>query len=237
MGDQGLGIVDQHLVRHAPEVPEGGLQAGDPGRLPLVTERRDEVAARVAQCRDEQVNPHPLTADLHGGGAEVDLQLLPRRRLEAHRGSALRLQILAQSLDGALHSAQRHLDPMLVRQLLADDVGIAPMSPEALAEPIRQVIQSTSPSRRPVGVPTTTTQVTLHRLAVAPQLPGDPLRAPTQGLQPDHRRHIVWGQHHVPPIRRLGGTQRYRDLDHSLPLNVEGGPFPHVVQGGDSHVA
>ncbi|WP_247874474.1 RNA-guided endonuclease TnpB family protein [Azospirillum sp. TSH20] len=45
-------------------------------------------------------------------------------------------------------------------------------------------------------------------------------------MQPDHRRHIVWGQHHVPPIRRLGGTQRYRDLDHSLPLDVEGGPFP-----------
>ena len=73
--DQRLGIVEQDLAGYPAKVPEGRLQTLEPSRLPLVPKRGHETAARVAQRRHEQVDPHPLAADRHQGRAEVDLQL------------------------------------------------------------------------------------------------------------------------------------------------------------------
>jgi len=47
-----------------------------------------------------------LAADGDSNRAEVDLQLVPRRRLEADRGNTLRLDLLAQVRSGALHGPQ-----------------------------------------------------------------------------------------------------------------------------------
>ena len=93
--DQGLGVVQQQLVRHAAEVAQGVFQALQPRRLALVQEHGDVAAAAVAQRRDEQVHAHRLVAHRHGGAAEVDLQLLARRSLVAHGGHRFGAQLAA----------------------------------------------------------------------------------------------------------------------------------------------
>jgi hypothetical protein len=81
--DQRLGVVEQDLLGQAIEVAEGAFQSFKPSRLPLMAERLNVNAARIAKGGDKQVNPHALVADHHPALAEVDLQLTPRRRLEA----------------------------------------------------------------------------------------------------------------------------------------------------------
>ena len=88
--DQRLGVVEQQLARHAAEVPERALQALQPRRLPLVPEhaRRSCGASSPAWPR----TGGPWTCSPPTGtrsAAEVDLQLLAGRRLEAHRGQRL----------------------------------------------------------------------------------------------------------------------------------------------------
>jgi hypothetical protein len=46
--DQRLGIVEQHLLGQAAEMPERALQPLEPGRLPLVPEGAGIDPARVA---------------------------------------------------------------------------------------------------------------------------------------------------------------------------------------------
>lgn len=85
--DQGAGIVEQHLARHAAERLEGALQSGKPVLLPLVAEGAHVQAARVAERRHEQRHPGGHAADLDPPLAEVDLHLLACR---LHQRSAAR---------------------------------------------------------------------------------------------------------------------------------------------------
>jgi hypothetical protein len=93
--DQCPRIVEQHLLRHPAKALERALHAVEPGRLPLVPEGPNKWPPRVAQGRYKQMDPHPLAADRHRGPAEVDLQLLARRRLKPQAGPRLGLQRLA----------------------------------------------------------------------------------------------------------------------------------------------
>lgn len=64
------------------------------------------------------VDAADLAADLHRGAAKVDLQLLARCRLVAHRGQRLRAHPAGQRLDRPLHGAQAHLNAQLTLQVL-----------------------------------------------------------------------------------------------------------------------
>ena len=141
VGHQRSGIVDQDLARDAREMREGPFQPTHPGRLAFMTERRNEVAPRTAQRRHEQMHVHDLLADQNPGGAEVDLQLPARRRLEADRRPGLGGQFTTQTDHRAFHRAQGHPDAMLRRQFLANHVGIAAMATEPLGQPNLKSIQ------------------------------------------------------------------------------------------------
>ncbi len=141
MIDQRPGVVEQHLARHPAEVPERRLDAVEPGRLPVVAEGLDEYPARIAQRRHEQVDPHALAGDRHPRLAEVDLQLMTGRRLEAQRRPRLGPQRLAQSRRRPLDRAQAHRPPSLAQQILAHDVGVASMPPEPFSQPVLKPLQ------------------------------------------------------------------------------------------------
>src|SRR6516225_131430 len=90
--DQGPGIVEEHFLRHAAEVAKRRLDAVKPNRLPLMPEGAHEEASRIAKRGDEQVEPQPLAADRRPCLTKVDLQLMPRRRLETQRRPRFRHQ-------------------------------------------------------------------------------------------------------------------------------------------------
>lgn len=48
--EQSLGVVDEHLVRHAPEVPGGALQFEQPGRLAFMRAQQ-----HVSRCNSPAV--------------------------------------------------------------------------------------------------------------------------------------------------------------------------------------
>jgi hypothetical protein len=96
------GIVEQEFSGDAAEVPEGPIEARHPSRLPLVSEDRRVAPSAVPQRGDEQVHPSRHAPDLHHAAAEVDLELLTGRRLEADGRLGLGLQLLAVGLHRAL---------------------------------------------------------------------------------------------------------------------------------------
>ena len=85
-------IVEQHLLGNPAEVTEGALHASKPTLLALVAERPDIEPPRIAQRRHKQVHLDVLVADHCSALAEVDLQLLARRRLKADRRPRFRFQ-------------------------------------------------------------------------------------------------------------------------------------------------
>src|SRR3546814_10445403 len=75
-----------------------------------------------------------LVPDPHPRLAEVDLQLMARRRLEPNRRPRRRLQLATPTRNTALDMAKAHRDPMFGRQLLAHHVGVAAVPEERSAE-------------------------------------------------------------------------------------------------------
>jgi hypothetical protein len=80
--DQRAGVVEEHLLWHPAVVVEGRLDPVKPSRLLLMPERPLEQPPRIAKGGYEQVEPHQFPADRHPRLAEIDLQLMPRRRLK-----------------------------------------------------------------------------------------------------------------------------------------------------------
>ena len=199
MHDQRPRIVEKHLPRRAAEAPERALQAVEPRRLPLKPERLNEHPARIAERRHKQMDPHRLPADRHAHLAEVDLQLLARRRLEANAGPRLGLQHLAQRRHGALDHPQRCHHPALPRQILAKHVAVPAMLAEPLRKPILQTIQLAPPTGLPVRDPAVRRYVTSNRFMAAAELRRNPPDAPPQPFQPHHRRNLVRRPHRPPP--------------------------------------
>jgi hypothetical protein len=193
--------------------------------------------ARVAERGDEQENPHRLLADPHPAFAEVDLQLPPRRRLEAHRRQRLRRELAPQVRHRPLDRAQADDNPQLGRQLLAHHVGIAAVAAQPLGQPRPVPGQRPGPLGRAIRRPPTRGEVALHRLAVAAKFRRDPPRAPAQIPQPQHRRHLVRHPHPLPPPVGYGRNNAHLVRHPVSPLLARGGWVPDVAAGWVLHVA
>jgi hypothetical protein len=102
---QGPGVVDQDLLGDPAKVPEGPLHALEPGTLALVAEGPHIAAPRVPEGRHKDRHPTELSTHLQAPAAEVDLHLLTRSALKAHRGPCLGPQLPAQRRTGPLHRA------------------------------------------------------------------------------------------------------------------------------------
>jgi hypothetical protein len=131
--------------------------------------------------------------------AEVDLQLLTRARLEAHRRPRFGAQLLAQMRHSPLDRAQAHLDALLGCKLLTNHIGIARVAAEPLFQPNLQAIQRFQARRGWWPVPSSFLQPTPRRRPRASELRRDPARSPAERLQLEHRRYIVRLLHLVPP--------------------------------------
>ena len=123
--NQRPGVIQQHLARDAAEVGKGAFQARQPGRLSLVAKGRHISEPRIAQCRHEHMHLLPGPIDLYRGRAKINLQLLPRRRLEAYRRPRLRRPFRPVAPAGPFHRAQAHQDALLPLQFLAHHVAVA----------------------------------------------------------------------------------------------------------------
>ena len=113
--DQRPGIVEQHFRRHAAERREGALHPREPVLLPLAEKGPDVDAARVAERRDEERHQPQGAVDLDAPLAEVDLQLLARQGLEAHRRPRLGAQLLTQMRHRPLDRAKAEATPFSAR--------------------------------------------------------------------------------------------------------------------------
>ena len=89
LDDGRLEVVDDDLPGHAAEVLERPAVAAQPGLDLLVEHQAGELVAAAAEGHDEAPGLAQLAGlrvDLHAGGGEVDLGLLPWRGLQAHEG-------------------------------------------------------------------------------------------------------------------------------------------------------
>lgn len=169
---------------------------------------RTKDPARVAQHRHQEVHDDLGRADADALLTEVDLHLVPRRRLEAHGrdlGRALRLALV---LHRALHRPHARGDAAR-RELLLDHDRVALRRrreelPRLRASVAVQPLSSWSSLRPGLRA----THVAAHRVSRQPELGGDPLRAPAQRRQlpqlPDHLR-----LHHLDLLRLLRSGHRH----------------------------
>ena len=179
MHDQRAGIVEQNLVRDPAESLEGAFHPGEPTRLLLVTERLDVDPSRVTKGRHEEEYPRRHAVDLDPSFAEVDLQLLARWGLEAHRRTCLRHQFLSERGHRTFDRAQAHRDGLLGGKFLTDDVGVPAVTPEALAQPVGQPVEPLRARDRRTGSPGALAKPALHRVLRTAKLHSDPPRPPS----------------------------------------------------------
>jgi len=83
-----------------------------------------------------------LAGDRHAHAAEVVLQLMTGRCLEANRRQRLGEQLAAQVRHGPLDAAQANANAVLALQILAHDVGVAAVLHEAFGKPCLQAQQT-----------------------------------------------------------------------------------------------
>ncbi len=133
--DQRAGIVEQHLGGHSAKGQEGALHPLEPVGLPLPQGWANVHPPREAERRDEQMGAQLRVTDPYPRLAEVDLQLSPRRRLEPHRRACLRLQLPPPARNPPLDMPQADHHTVFGGKLLADDIGIAGVAEEPLAQP------------------------------------------------------------------------------------------------------
>jgi len=106
-----------------------------------VPERRDIAASRIAQRRHEQEDAHPLGGNRHPHLTEIDLQLMPRRRLEPHRRLRLGRQQPTQRRHRPLDRAQAYVDRLLPQQVLPHHLRVAAVSEEAFLQPFLLILE------------------------------------------------------------------------------------------------
>lgn len=138
--DDGAGVVEEQVLRHAAEEDEGLADAGEPGLAVLALAKAHIGGAAVAEGGDKGLEGEAAAAD----GGEVDLQLAAGRRLEADdrvvRARLEGLQVGLELADAAvvaalLQLAQQHrgrnpvrmgsLDPLLEVALERVELGRA----------------------------------------------------------------------------------------------------------------
>src|SRR3546814_4550682 len=129
-----------------------------------------------------------LVPDPHPRLAEVDLQVMARRRPEPSRRPRRRLQLATPTRNTALDRAKAHRDPMFGRQLLAHHVGVAAVPEEPLAQPLVQPVEHRAPGRLAERRRAALTEVPPHRVPCATELASQALRTPTEPVQPNQDR-------------------------------------------------
>jgi hypothetical protein len=82
--------------------------------------------------------------------------------------------------DRPLDGAEADGDAVLGQELLPHYVGVAPMTSEALSEPVPEPVEGARPARYRQGCPSAELHVALHRVPAAAELGRDPPRAPAQ---------------------------------------------------------
>ena len=185
---------------------------------------RTQVSQDASERRHEQVRAHRLPGDRHAPLAEVDLQLPPRRCLEAHRRLRLRRQQPPVRRDRTLHGPQAGVDRQLALEILAHHLGVAAVPVEALLEPCLQTGELRGPPRTAVRHPARRRDVALHRVPAAAELRRDPLRPPPQLVEAEHGLHLVRPHHPSPP--RSSRPRRIVALRHAFRL------LPSLLEGG-----
>lgn len=150
---------------------------------------------RVTQRRHKQVDLDPLFADPDLGIAEVDLKLMPWPSLEAHRRLLVRPQFAPPGLDPQLDRTQPNHDPVLARQLLADNIGIPVVPEEPFAKPVIQAVKGRLARCLGKRHDTAGAKVAAHRVARAAKFLRQPLGSPAKFMQPHHRGHLVRLKH------------------------------------------
>jgi hypothetical protein len=117
-------VVDQHRLRDAAEVTERPGESLAPVVVALTQKGLNVFAPRIAEHGDEQHHARALLSDPNPLLAEVDLELVARRRLKSNGrdlGGPLRV---AMRTDDALNGPRMDLDAALGEQVRDDD-GIA----------------------------------------------------------------------------------------------------------------
>lgn len=94
--DQGPRIVAEHRPRDAPEMSECAGDPFTPVILTLAEERFHEEATGITEDRDQQKDPHVGAGDGDSLLAEIDLELVARRRFDAHGGELGHLALASQ---------------------------------------------------------------------------------------------------------------------------------------------
>ena len=147
----------------------------EPIVLPLGQEGSAIQPARVSQDRSHQIDLHGLAGDGHDLLPEVDLELLPRWRLESDRGQGLCPLFLTLGRDGALQGPQFDANPAAGQLLLNDDgVPLGDGPEEVVHIPERGVIE---PTRRGTFLKTDrgSDEITADGVAGDPQHASNPL--------------------------------------------------------------
>ena len=95
--------------------------------------------------------------------------------------------------------AQADDDALLGDQLLADHVGIAAMTAEALPQPGPLAVEHLLAARLSIRRPTSGRDVVFRRVAADPEFSGNPFGTPPQLVEPEDRRNLFRLQHGLPP--------------------------------------
>ena len=146
--DQPAVVVEQNLGRHPAEVPERALQPLQPALLALVAGTPARASGARSPASPRTGTPSSKAPDQDAPLAEVDLQLVARRRLEADRRPRLGRQLTPQRRHLPLDRPQAQRDALLGQKLLTHHVGVAGMPPEALGQPFLEPRQRTRPADR-----------------------------------------------------------------------------------------
>jgi hypothetical protein len=202
-GHERARIVAEERPRHTAEMEKGGRDALAPIGLALIEKRFDKQAARETQDGHQQKDAHPRVADLDAFLAEVNLQLIARRRLHSDGGEIGRALRSPHVRHRTLHRAGAHLDAALGQQAPYDhrialgwpDKQRARLGTARLGQPARGGSYLLTRHHR-------LAHVAPDRIDRHAQLAGDRLSAPAATAQLPNRRHDLAIDHDWYPRRR-----------------------------------
>jgi hypothetical protein len=194
-------IIDQNFRRHAPKPQESAFHPFEPVGLALPRRGPDVHPARIAKRPDKHMDTHPLAADPYPRVAEVDLHLMTRRRLEAHRRPLLRFQFAPPLSNPKFYRAQPDDDAMLARQLLANDVRVPVVAKETLPKPIVQTIKCCPTHGRAIRNNATFTKISANCVARASKLLRNSFRSPASFVKAYHGQNFFTRSHFLNPHR------------------------------------
>src|SRR5690606_4658003 len=94
LDNDGASVIEQHVLRHAPEIDKGLSQAAEPGVSSFISGEPHPTGSAVPERRDKGQQGIATTPDM----GEISLHLLTGRRLETHDRLGLPLLAASQKL-------------------------------------------------------------------------------------------------------------------------------------------